>query len=82
MKTFYQGQKLQYVSGPQGPVGECISYSVGLFNCTGIEVVMENSQIGVVPWALIFEGDKLKAKVNLALMEEVGLIANEGENDA
>ena len=68
MFNFTEGQQLEavwYVEGQQG-------YLVGHEGCTKITVVMENGQMGKVPWAYVetAKGDK---KLNLALMEEVEL---------
>ena len=77
-KEFKQGQKLDYVQGPSDGnqvfyrVGH--SYSKSVKPPVQIEVVMEYGQMAGVPWALVTFENKPPVKVNLALMEEVGLL--------
>lgn len=66
-KDFYQGQKLKSIDWPEA---RC---EVGSFNCTDIEVVMENGQMAGVPWALATYEDGTQFKHNLALAESVKL---------
>jgi len=77
-RKFKQGQKLKWMRGPADFDGCYVNYIVGKAGVTDIEVVMENGQMSSVPWALItFKGRPdglINVKVNLSLMEEVGLI--------
>lgn len=64
---FKQGQKLKGAWYNRGEAG----YGVGYEGCKAITVVMENGQMGLVPWAYVEFEDKPPKKLNLALMEEV-----------
>jgi len=86
-KEFKQGQKLDYVQGPSDSDGNQVFYRVGYSYSKSvkppvqIEVVMEYGQMAGVPWALVTFENKPPVKVNLALMEEVGLLEeSEGQN--
>ena len=66
-QAFIRDQKLKYVTWADA------CYETGKNHCTSIIVIIENGQMTGVPWAVVEFDDKCAVKVNLALMEEVGL---------
>lgn len=67
-KRFQQGQELEWLEYPGGGGPQ-----VGTNKCTRIEVIMENGQMGGVPWAISYRADGSTQKHNLALAESVKL---------
>jgi hypothetical protein len=75
--VFKTGQKLSMVCGPMSVNGDQIFESVGK-TCSDIEVIMENGQMAVVPWALVnYKSNRPSRKINLALMEFVDYQENQ-----
>ena len=72
-QRFHQGQKLACIY-----FNNETSFMVGRRNCTHIEVIMENGQMGMVPWALAYTGEHVH-KVNLAQVESVVLAQEIGD---
>ena len=72
-KRFYDGQKLQSVTGPYNDIEQtCTFYMVGHNDCTSITVVCECPHPHcTVPFAVIDHGEKPACRVNLLLMEDV-----------
>ena len=76
-KEFKQGQKLSFLRGPTDSEGDGVYFTTDAthpYTCVSIEVVMEYGQMAGVPWALVTFENKPPVKVNLAFMEEVGLL--------
>lgn len=66
--SFEQGdERVQAIYFPNDEV-----IRVGEVRVTKIKVVMENGQMAGVPWLAVYEGEKVTAKYNAALLEGVG----------
>lgn len=79
MSELNEGTRLSMVVGSPDADGDCTVWVTETNNplqikCSEITVTMENGQMAGVPWARCERADGKVSMVNLALVEQVGLL--------
>ena len=70
---FYEGQELKaiMIGGIWVRINPSSESNLDRYNCESITVIMENGQIGLVPWVLVKYRNNTIQKFNLAYMTGV-----------